>query len=900
MIQRRFLLNSVTDKKIIDIFKELKTSQDGLKKEEIEKRFLKYGPNKLPEEKPISRIWLFLFQIQSPLIYILIIASLITLLLKDYTDSIVIFAAVLINIIIGYIQESKASRALGVLKKILKIKAIVIRDGSKKQILQEDIVPGDIIILQSGDRVPADGRLLSAKDLKIDESVLTGEWLAAKKSTKVLKKDTPLADQDNMVFMGTAVESGSGIAIVTATGPTTQIGKVAKMLKETKDDKTPYQKKLSGLSRTIGIVIGVLSLFIFIQGIITGGQFIEIFITAIAVAVAAIPEGLPVAMTVILALGMQRILKKKGLVRQLVSAETLGSTSVICTDKTGTLTKGKMSVTGIYTGEGSFERINDEFFKKIIQDCPITCGKVLKIAFLRSDAFVENPNDDTEKWQVRGRPTDRALFLAGAKIGLEKKELEAKEEKIDEIPFNSTHKFSASLHQYSDKSNILYILGAPEKIIDKVKFIDINGKKQILSKEKLNEFHQKLRVLASQGLRVVATAYKMIEKNKIKIQKSQDQSLILSNLVFTGFISLNDPLREEAKEAIQICQKAGIRPIIVTGDHKLTTQAIVREIGLSVNENNIIEGGELARLSDADFKKRVKDIGIYARVEPAQKLRIIQAWQEQGEVVAMTGDGINDAPALKKADIGLALGSGTQVAKEVSDLVLLDDNFSVVVAAVEQGRSIIDNIRKVITYLLSDSFSEVILIGTSLILGWPLPILAAQILWVNLIEDSLPNMALAFEPKEKDLIDQKPHDRKQSLLTSDMKILIFIIGIATDLLLLVLFYWLFKFSHYEIEHIRSIIFAGLAISSLFFVFSCKSLRKNIWQINPFSNNFLIISWILGIFALIIALYLPVFQTFLRTRPLNFFDWGLLLILGIINLVLIEATKWYLIARKKEI
>jgi len=701
---------------------------------------------------------------------------------------------------------------------------------------------------------------------------LTGEWLSAKKKPEILPEEVPLADRDNMVYMGCVVEDGKGKAIVTETGLQTEIGKVAEMVRETKEEKTPYQKKLAHFSRIVGIIIGIICFGIFIEGMLTGGKFIEMFTTAVAVAVAAIPEGLPVAMTVILALGMQRILQKKGLVRKLVAAETLGSTSIIATDKTATLTEGRMKVD---------EVIGDKFL-------------ALKAATLTSEAFIENPQYPKEKWIIRGRPTDKALLEAGIEAGIDRKK-EFEKRKIAELPFSPENKIAAVLYEENGE-NILYVCGTPEKILEK----------SDLKKEEKIKLEQKLEELAQKGLRVVGSAYKKIanfhefghEYCESIFEEIGGKFVHIRELNFAGFITLKDPIRPEVREAMKICRQAGLRPIIVTGDHKLTAKAVAEELGFKISEENILEGINLDKLSDREFEKILDKIQIYARVEPKHKLRIIEAWQARGEVVAMTGDGINDAPALKRADIGIALGSGTEVAKEASDLILLNDSFSTIVAAVEEGRAILDNIRKVITYLLSDSFTEIILIGASLLFGFPLPVTAVQILWVNLIEDGLPDIALAFELKEKDVMEQKPVGHKTHLLTREMKVLIFIIGIFTDLLLLGLFFWLLKFSGYEISHIRSVIFAGLAVDSLFYVFSCKSLRKNLWQINPFSNKFLIISWIFGVLMLISALYFSPFQTLLKTAPLTFFDWQLILGLGLLNVISIEATKWHFITKSK--
>jgi Ca2+-transporting ATPase len=888
-------------------FRELKSRPEGLSQEEAKKRLKKFGLNKLPEEKPFSKIRLFLEQLKSPLIYILVIAGLVTLVLGEYTDTIVIFGAVLLNTLVGYFQENKACQALRALKRVLRIKAVVWRDGQEKEIFQEKLVPGDVILLKPGDKVPADARVIETRNLKINESILTGEWLAAEKNSQVLPEQTPLADRDNMVYLGTIVEDGWGKAVITSTGLETEIGRVAQMVKETKEKKTPYQKRLAHFSKIVGIIIVIICLGIFIEGMLTGGKFVEMFIIAIAIAVAAIPEGLPVAMTVILALGAQKILKRKGLVRKLTSVETLGSTSIILTDKTGTLTEAKMQVAGIYTGIKELLSDGQKYTEKIDKDSQASHILALKIATLCNESFIENPDEPMKKWIIRGRPTEKALLLAGLQAGLSKRDLEKEQPRIDQLLFNPINKYSASLHKFDAEHNILYVLGAPEQILVMSAYLDIDGQRKDLLLAEFEKLKEKYENLTRQGLRVLAVGYKKIPNSKVRItnrfqipdSKSQTYNLekLIGDIVFVGFLALHDPIRKETKEAIQLCRQAGLKPIIVTGDHKLTARAVAEKLGFKVKNKNILEGKDLTKMSDEEFEKKLKDIQIYARVEPAQKLRIVQAWQKRGQVVAMTGDGINDAPALKQADIGVALGSGTDVAKEVSDLVLLTDNFSIIVAAVEEGRAIIDNIRKVITYLFSGGFTEVILIGASLFLGWPLPVLAAQILWVNLIEDGPLGICLAFEPKEKDIMRQKPQGQRMSLLTQEMKALIFIIGFFNLLLLLGLFFWLFQYSGYEISHIRSIIFAGLTIDSLFYVFSCKSLRRNLWQINPFSNKFLLGAWLLGIVMLLAALYITPLQTLLKTVSLNFFDWTLILGLGILNITLIETTKRWFIKRK---
>ena len=838
--------------------------EKGLSEEEAKKREEEFGKNELPKKKSLSRAKLVLEQIKSPLIYILLIAGAVVLFFREYADAMVIFLAVLLNTVVGYIQESKANEALKKLKEVIEIKAKVIRSGLEKVVSYTELVPGDLVVLEAGDKVPADGRIVKAEELKINEMALTGEWLPASKKKGSLPKETAVPDRDNMVFMGTIVENGKGRFLVTSTGRETETGKVARMVREAEEEKTPLQKKISRFSKIIGGVIVIVSALIFVDGVLVGKDFIEMFVTAVAVAVAAIPEGLPIAVTVILALGMQAILKKKGLVRKLLAAETLGSTTVVCTDKTLSLTEGKMRVDRVVSGGNLFkEKEEDKGEEKI---------PVLKAAAFSNEAFVENPKDPVKKWIVRGRPTDRGLLLGAVKAGINTEDLREKNPRIEYLPFNSKNKFIASLNQINEKEEVLNIAGAPEKLIEISEFVEVKGRKKKLTEERKAEIKEKLDQMASQGLRVVATAYKEVKGERVRLEKMTKKKRLkelnqaCEGMVFLGLIGLKDPLRKGVKGAIKTIRKAGIRPIMVTGDYEITAKAVAEEIGLKTGPGNVIKGGDLDDLSEEEFEGKIADIEIYSRVEPKHKMRIVKAWQERGEVVAMTGDGINDAPALKRADIGVALGSGTEVAKEVADLVLLTDNFNIIVAAVEQGRKILDNIRKVITYLLSDSFTETILIAGALLFRFPLPISAVQILWINLIEDGLPNIALAFEPKEKGIMERKPEGKKK-MLTKEMKVIIFIIGFITDLILLGLFFWLWQKEH-ELNHVRTMIFSALAIDSLFYVFSCKNLNANIWHINPFSNKILILALAVGIATLLGAVYLPPLQALLETVPLG--------------------------------
>ncbi|PIS16949.1 MAG: hypothetical protein COT61_01240 [Candidatus Portnoybacteria bacterium CG09_land_8_20_14_0_10_44_13] len=865
---------------IDEIYKKLETEPGGLGEKEAQKRLAAFGPNKLPEEKKVSRLKIFFGQLKSPLVYILLLAGLVAALLNDYVDAGIILAAVFLNVLIGFFQENKTNNILTELKKVVKDRAVVIRDGNQKEISGTDVVPGDVIILNPGEKIPADGRLIETHNLKINEASLTGEWIPALKKTEIMPADAPLADRDNMVYMGCTIESGWGKALVTETGVRSELGKIAKLVGEAKEEKTPYQKKVIHFSKVWGGVILLLCVGLFVLGVATGRDMFEMLITSVAVAVAATPEGLPAAVTVTFAFGMREILKKRGLVKELVAAEILGSTSVICTDKTGTLTEAKMQVDGIfphfhgeYTNKSPGEELDGASFQ------------VLKVAVLASNAFIENPDDELHQWVVRGASTEKAVLLAGIQIGLDKKELLRQYVEIDRMVFDSAYKYSASLFRVSEDETVLYVLGSPELVLKKSNFLEIDGQQVALDESKRKEFADKIEELTSRGARVVAAAYQKMSDH----QKTGLKPEMISGLVFTGLISLRDPLRKEAKRAIELCRRAGMNMIIVTGDHKLTAKAIADELGLGVEHKNIIEGSELDKMSDDEFEKRAKGIKVYARVEPRHKLRIIDAWQKMGRVVAMTGDGINDAPALRSADIGVALGSGTEVAKEASDIILLSDNFDILVTAVGEGRRIMDNVRKIVVYLLEGSFTEILLISLSVIFRFPLPLLPGQILWNNLILDTPLAMALTTERKEKDVMERKPEAIDHPLLTREMKIFIFAVGILTDLVLFSLFAWLW-ISGVELPRVRTIIFAGLAIDSLFLIFACRNLKKNIWQFNPFSNMYVNFSVLLGFLMLAAAIYFPFLRELLKTVALGWREWTLVFGIGAVNLLLVEFAK----------
>ncbi|MDP3043057.1 MAG: HAD-IC family P-type ATPase [bacterium] len=879
--------------KIASCFRELKSSADGLTPEEAEKRLKKYGLNKLAGEKPLGGFIILISQFKSPLIYVLLIAGLISLILKDYTDAGVIFAAVALNTVIGFFQENKANQALSKLKKMVEHKALVLRGKREAEIDSSRIVAGDIIILQAGNRVPADARLIEAANLQVNESALTGESIPSEKKTEPIARGIALADRENMVYAGTVAVMGSGRAMVCAIGKNTEIGKIAELVKATEEEKTPLQLKLMKFSRLLSICLALISLIIFIIGIAQGRGVHEMFITAVALAVASIPEGLVVAVTVILVLGMQRILKQKALTRKLVAAETLGSITVICADKTGTLTEGNMHVAHIVIGEKEFE-LNSLGSGQNPKEAKAV-SLALRTAMMCNDAIIENPNDELAGWRIIGAPTEAALLSAAIQSGLNREELLKIEPKIGELPFDSEKKYMATLRKRKDNEYVLYEKGAPEKLLDKsIDFYHKGKIKKITGdeREKLNKIYEKL---TGKGLRVIGVAAREIKNLQWEI--GYDLARVDNNLTFIGFICLKDPVRPEAKETIAICRQAGIRPIIITGDHRLTARAVAKEVGLDVEHKNIITGEELDKTSDEKLKDIVKQIDIYARVSPHHKLRIVDALQEAGEVVAMTGDGINDAPALKSADIGISLGTGTDIAKETSDIVLLDNNFKTIVAAVQQGRIIFSNIRKVITYLISDSFSEMVLIIGSIMLGTPLAILPVQILWINIVNDGLPHFSLAFEKGEKNIMNDKPIKKEEPIMNKEMKTIIFGAGIARDLLILGLFIWLYQ-QGAEIAYLRTIFFAILGVKSLMSVFSLRSLRQPIWRINPFSNLYAVAAAIASFILLLLGIYWTPLQSVLSTVDLRGSEiWLLIISIGLISMIMIEAVKYKFISRK---
>ncbi len=874
---------------LAEINRRLETDfKKGLEEKEALKRLKKFGKNVFSREERFYYLKLFWKQIKSPLVFILIIAGVVAFFLREHMNAIVIFLAVFINTSIGIFQEGKASQALKKLKSFQKKYAMVVRGGLRKLVESSEVAPGDIIILQMGDLVPADARLIEEKGLEVNESALTGEWMAVTKDMKKkIPPDAPLIERENMLWMGTLVTEGWAKAIVVNTGFRTEIGKIAEMVGKEEEAATPLQNGIKRVARFLGILTVLGLVVIFGVGLARGQSFTEMFLVAIALAVAAIPEGLPVAVTVVLALGMKKILAKGGLVKNLNAAETFGSTSVILTDKTGTLTKAEMVVSKIMTFLSEGREFKDKEHKDRLQ--------VLQMAMLASGGFIENPDDELKEWVVRGRPMDKAILLASIEAGVSPKEIFKKYPRVDFIPFDSERRFSASMHKIGspaerDKTRV-YALGAPELILDFCDKIYKDGERIKMTDKERKIMERSREKETSRGIRMIAVAYRDGEWDSFP--RGEEDKKVFSGMTFGGFIGFHDPLRADAAEAIKSVKDASLRTVMVTGDNVITAKKIAEEAGLLTKNGLVLEGGDIEKMSAEELKNIVERVDVFARVLPHQKMDIVRAWQARGAVVAMTGDGVNDAPSLKHADVGVALGSATEVAKEASDIILLNNSFSIIVAAIEEGRRILDNLKKTTAYLLSTGFSEIILVGAAIIAGMALPVLPTQILWTNIIEEGFMNFAFAFEPKEDNLMKRDPKGwSSKDLLSKNLRRLIIVISSITSVFLLILFFSISK-AGYSLEEIRTIMFAGISIDSIFFAFSLKNFKKPIWKIHIFSNMYLVFSLILSIALLAAALFLAPLQKLLSIAPLSAFELLLVFSVGIFNLITIEAAKYFL-------
>jgi Ca2+-transporting ATPase len=869
-------------------------SVSGLTSDEASVRLQKHGPNQLKEAKKYSALGIFLGQFNDFIIWVLIGAAVVSGFLKEWIDAIAIIAIVILNAILGFIQEYRAEKSLAALKKLSSPTSKVIRDGRREVIASSQLGPGDIIELEAGDNVPADGRVVwLTSNFGVQEASLTGESTPVMKTTLLLEeKDVLLGDRANMVYMGTSVSSGKARAAVTETGMETELGKIAGMIQEIERESTPLQKKLEQFGKWIVYLCFVLVGLVFLLGWLRGGKIIDVFLTAVSLAVAAIPEGLPAVVTIALALGVQRMVKRHALIRKLPSVETLGCATVICSDKTGTLTRNEMTVQAVYAGGRLFkltgigyapkgEFILDEKAVKA-EDYP-ELEKALSLGVLCNGAQLI---EDKGNYKIVGDPTEGAILTAAAKAGIWKQDKEQDFSFIDEIPFDSERKKMTILRRQGDKL-IAFVKGAPDVLMEDCSSIEIEGVSGSLTGEDKERILKANDSLTEQAMRVLAVAYRVLDSDS---RKSQAQ-LIERELIFVGLIAMIDPPREEVKRAIEECTRAGIKTMMITGDHKNTAVAIARQLGFFEADSLALSGDELDRLSEEEFEKEVEKIPVYARVSPAHKLRIVKARKARKEIVAMTGDGVNDAPALKEADIGIAMGiTGTDVTKEVSDMVITDDNFASIVAAVEEGRGVYDNIQKFVHYLLSCNAGEILVMFVSSLAGLPAPLIPIQILWVNLVTDGLPALALGVEPVDKDVMNRPPRPPNEPVVTRQRAFLMLAQGAFIAVCSLAAFMFVCFVEKEGIGRARTAAFIVLSCSQLFHSFNCRNFTQSLFKIGLFSNTKLIFATGVSFGLQMAVVYVPFLQKVFKTEALGAFDWLLVIIISSFPLWAMEVYK----------
>ena len=870
-------------------FAQLNSRQTGLGQIEVGERAAKYGPNEIKSAHRISAWEILIEQFKNVLILILLGATVISLFLGHGVESIVIAVIVLFAVLLGFIQEYRAERAIEALRQMAAPTATVIRDGQEMKIPARDLVPGDVVILHTGDRIPADGRLIESVNLQVEEAALTGESVPVEKHTQALQTDDlPVGDRKNMVYAGTAATYGRGQALIVATGMQTEFGKIAQLLQTVESGKTPLQLNLDRVGSMLARAAFVVVAIIVALGLLRGQPFIEMLIFGIALAVAVVPEALPAVVTISLAIGVQKMVKRNALVRRLPAVETLGSTSVICSDKTGTLTKDEMTVRKLYVAGQTFSVTGSGYSP--IGNFSTNGGtptgpsaelmQLLSAATLASDAkLVKNQDHGSDDdWDIKGDPTEGALIVAAAKAGLQKNTLDESQPRVQEIPFTSESKRMTTLHQNA-KCVVAYTKGAPEIILENCdSVLTESGVKKLdaATRQKVLDVAQGF---ASSALRVLAIA----SKHDAMLESAQ------TGMTFLGLAGMIDPPRPEAKEAIAVCESAGIRAVMITGDHPMTAQAVARELGLLKN-GRVLTGAELDDISDEQFKLEVETIDVYARVSPAHKLRVVTALQANEHIVAMTGDGVNDAPALKKADIGIAMGiTGTDVTKEAAAMTLTDDNFASIVAAVEEGRGVFGNIKKYLMYLLSSNIGEIGLMAGSALLGLPLPLTAVQILYVNLATDGLPALALSVDPAEKDLMKRRPRNQKTGIFTRPVVALMLAGGIWSTVINLGLFIWAMNSGRSQ-EEAMTMTFVSLVLVQFFKAYNFRSDRHSVLN-HPFENKWLNTAIVWEVILLLLIIYVPALHEPFNTFSLPLIDWAIIFSLSLTISPVLEFVKW---------
>lgn len=883
-----------------DLVARLRTDANhGLDSSAASALFAQYGPNLLDSVSP-TPWWLRLAgQFTDLVIWILVIAAVISGALGEWIDTAAIVSIVLLNGVIGFLQESRAAQALAALQKMSAPLCNLIRDGKQSRVEAKELVVGDVIDLESGDRVPADARLLRGFNLAVQEAALTGESVPVEKlPSAILPESTVLADRSNMVYMGTTVSTGKARAVVVATGMHTELGHIAGLMESTNEEKTPLQKRLAELGRVLIAMCLVIVVVIFALQLLRGGGIVEAFLVSVSLAVAAVPEGLPAVVTIALTLGVQRMVRRNALVRRLPSVETLGSVTVICTDKTGTLTRNEMTVTEVLTASaayrvsGSGYRPRGQFFVTNpleIGDERLADPKLeldlylaLTVGIRCNGAAITPPANESESWQVVGDPTEAALLVAGRKAAIDQVDLPGRT--CFEIPFDSNRKLM-SIAISHDGQTRLYVKGAPEIVLQRSVFIYINGQAVTLSDETRAAMSDLNSQMAGRALRVLAVAYR-------DLTDGQAAADVESELTFVGLVGMMDPPRDEVREAIETCRQAGIRPVMITGDHPETARAIGLDLGLIRGDaNETVTGPEMESMTDERLVEFVEQTSVYARTTADQKLRIVRAWKSLGHVVAMTGDGVNDAPAIQAADIGVAMGiNGTDVTKEAADMVLVDDNFVSIVSAVEEGRGIFDNIQKVLQFFLSCNFGEILLVLVTSLLGWPAPLLPVHLLWINLITDGLPALALSLEPPEPGIMRRRPRKAVGSILTADLSIAIAWQGVLVALAGLIAFGISYRNDPANLQHARSMTFCVIVYAELFRSLAARSSRLTLWQLGLWSNPYLLLAVIVsGLLQLSIAV-VPFTQAVFEMPAHSLGEWTIMGALALMPLAIIELSK----------
>jgi magnesium-transporting ATPase (P-type) len=872
---------------VITVLEEFGTSKEGLSQEEAKDRLVQYGENKLPEGKKKSPFMVFLAQFHNALIYVLLAAALITGLLRHWVDMGVILGVVLINSLIGFIQEGKAEKALESIRKMMSSSATVIRSGKKKEINATLLVPGDIVYVKSGDKIPADIRVLDSASLRVEEASLTGEAEEVMKFIQPVEKGSELGDRTSMAYMGTTVRNGSGTGIVVATGLGTELGKINAMIRTTQNIETPLIQKINQFGKGISVVIVWLSVLIFLYGyFLRNIPLIEIFTAVIGIAVAAIPEGLPAIMTITLAIGVQKMARRNAIVRKLPSVETLGSVTVICSDKTGTLTKNEMTAVSAFTAKSTY-RVEGSGYSPMgeilcQQGCDnqwsdLALNRMLESAWLCNDSEINKL--ESGEWELTGAPTEGALKVLAMKGGMDKRQWMP--DRVYSIPFDSNYKYMAT-ENFIDGEYFVFVNGAPERVIGLCR-----SQMREDREEPLNQkfWEEKIKEGASQGQRMLGAAYVPLEAKKTRLthEDLQDQ------LVFLGVFGLIDPPREEAVEAVRQCKDAGIDVKMITGDHALTAMSIGKELGIGDGKTSLV-GSQLEEMSDQQLREEVKSCHVFARTSPEHKLRIVKAIQENGGICAMTGDGVNDAPALKRANMGIAMGiKGTEVSKDASDMVLVDDNFASIVHAVEEGRTIYANIRKTLLFILPTNGAEAVGIVLAIFLGFSLPITPPQILWINMITAVTLGLSLAFEPMEKITMKRPPRDPKEPIISKYFAFRIFVVSIAVGLFTLGSFlYW--KDQGADLEYARTVAVNTLVLCELFYLLNCRQITQPALTREFFGNRIVFYVILILAFFQLVFTYLPVMNFLFRSVPLDVPGWGLPVLSGIFIFVLVEIEK----------